>query len=210
MPKSTRNAIVEGMFFFYAGLLAGLIGTVMAAPYIWDTLHHKTRPQRASWLIWTVLGYIAIFSQLAKGATDSVWMTVGQTIGTTVIFLLSLWLGTGGFSRRDIVSLGLAAMGLIMWFATREAAYALFITMAVDAIGAVLTALKAYEMPGSETLLMWLLSVCTGVLGAIAVGRFDPILMAYPLYVIAANLCVITGIILGNRRSAQDRLAVVQ
>ncbi len=189
------------MFFFYIGVLAGLVGTVMAVPYILDTLHRKTRPQRASWLIWTVLGYIAISSQLAKGASDSLWMTVGQTAGTTAIFLLSLWLGTGGFSRRDAVSLILAAIGVVVWYVTREAAYALFITIAVDAIGAVLTAIKAYEMPGSETLVMWVLSVGTGVLGTIAVGRFDPILMAYPLYVVAANACVITAIMLGERRA---------
>lgn len=193
--------------FLFLGLLSGVISIVMYVPYIADTLRRKTHPQRASWLIWTVLGYIALSSQLAKGATDSVWMTVAQTLGTTLIFALSLQLGTGGFSRRDVASLALAGLGLVVWYFTREAAYALFITMGIDAIGAVLTAIKAYEMPGSETLVTWILSAISGLLGAAAVGRFSPILMAYPLYVTAANCCVMTGIFLGGKRKVSAATA---
>ena len=173
----------------------------MYVPYIADTLKRKTHPQRASWFIWAVLGYIALSSQFAKGATDSLWMTAAQTLGTTIIFLLSLKLGTGGFARRDIISLALAALGLLIWYFTREAAYALFITMAVDAIGATLTAIKAYEMPGSETLITWILSAISGILAALSVGRVAPVLLAYPLYVTLANACVIIGIWLGHRRT---------
>lgn len=190
------------MLFLYIGLLSGAISIVMYVPYALDILKHVTQPHRTSWLIWAILTSIAFFSQLAKGATDSLWMTAAQTVGTLCIFVLSIAFGTGGFSRRDIISLMLAAAGLAIWYFTREAAYALFITMAVDAIGAILTAVKAYEMPGSETLITWILSACSGLLGAIAVGSFVPILVAYPLYVTAANLCVITGIFLGFQRRA--------
>jgi hypothetical protein len=143
---------------------------------------------------------IAFFSQLAKGATDSLWMTAAQTLGTGVVFLLSLKLGVGGFSRRDKSSLVIAGIGLVAWFFTKEAAYALIITMAVDAIGAGLTAIKAYEMPESETLITWILSAISGLLATVAVGRFSPILMVYPFYVFLANSWVIGSILFGKKR----------
>jgi hypothetical protein len=186
--------------FAAIGILAGILSILMYIPYIKDTVKGVTHPHRASWLIWSCLGLIAFFSQLAKGATDSLWMTAAQTLGTAVVFLLSLKLGVGGFSRRDKISLLTAALGLIVWFFTNEAAFELFITIAVDAIGAGLTAIKAYEMPESETLITWILSAISGILGTIAVGHINPILMAYPFYVFLANCWVITSIFLGKKR----------
>ncbi len=180
------------------GLLAGLLGIVMIIPYVRDILKGTTHPHRASWLIWTSLGLIATFSQLAKGATNSLWMTVAQTLATAVVFLLSIKFGTGGYSKQDRISLLLAFSGLVVWFFTKNAAYALFITIGVDAIGAGLTTIKAYKDPGSETLVTWILSAISGILGAIAVGKVDFILIAYPLYVFLANSCVIAGIALGT------------
>lgn len=130
-------------------------------------------------------------------------MTAAQTFGTVIVFGLSLKLGVGGFSQRDKISLGIAALGLVVWFFTKEAAYALFISIAVDAIGAGLTAIKAYEMPESETLITWILSAISGLLGAIAVGKFNFILMAYPFYVFLANSWVISGILLGHKRKTK-------
>jgi hypothetical protein len=189
--------------FAAIGVLAGILSIIMYIPYIKDTVKGITHPHRASWLIWSSLGLIAFFSQIAKGATDSLWMTAAQTLGTMFIFLLSLKLGVGGFNRRDKISLIIAGLGLLAWFFTKEAAYALLITIAVDAIGAGLTAIKAYEMPESETLITWILSAISGLLATIAVGRFSPILMVYPFYVFLANSWVISSILFGRKRQTK-------
>ena len=182
------------------GILSGALALAMFAPYIRDILKGTTHPHRASWLIWAILGLMAFFSQLAKGATDSLWMTATQTLGTMAIFVLSIKLGIGGFSGLDKVSLLAAAFGIVLWYLTSDALYTLLITIAVDAIGAGLTARKAYTMPESETLSAWTLSAASGILGTLAVGAFNPTLMAYPFYVFIANSCIITAIVLGRRR----------
>ncbi len=189
----------------FIGLASGALAIVMYAPYIRDMLKGTTHPHRASWLIWSSLGLIAFFSQLAKGATNSLWMTAAQTLGTMAVFILSIKFGTGGFSRLDRVSLLAAAFGIVLWYLTSDALYALLITIAVDAIGAALTAKKAYQRPESETLITWVLSAASGILGTLAVGALNPTLMLYPLYVFVANSCVITGILLGRRMSQASK-----
>ncbi|KKT58129.1 MAG: hypothetical protein UW52_C0064G0012 [Candidatus Gottesmanbacteria bacterium GW2011_GWA1_44_24b] len=57
------------------GLLSAVIFPISYFPYVRDTLRGKTKPERASWFIWATLGAIAFFSQLAKGATDSLWLS---------------------------------------------------------------------------------------------------------------------------------------
>jgi len=177
----------------------------MIVPYVRDILQKKTKPERASWFIWAVLGFIAFFSQFAKGATDSLWLTGGQTFAVFVVVILSIKYGVGGFTKRDVAALTTAFIGLVIWYLTSEAAFALFIVIGIDSIGSILTFIKSYHEPASETLSTWLMSGISGVFGALAVGSLSFTLLAYPLYIGIANFLIVTAILFG-RRNLQNSL----
>lgn len=183
------------------GLASGLLYILAFFPYIRDILQLKTKPQRASWLIWSVLVSVAFFSQLAKGATDSLWVTGVGAIGVILVFFLSLKFGVGGLGKRDTVALAGAAAGLVLWYFTGEAATALFIVIGVNGIGVLLTVLKAYQDPGSETMVAWALGGIAGVFAMLAVGKIDLVLLSYPIYISLANFSVAAAIVLGRKRS---------
>lgn len=181
------------MFEKFFGLLAVACAAVQFIPYIYDTIKGRTRPQRVAWLIWFALGGVIFFSQLAKGASDSLWVTCVQMAGNLVIFILAIKRGYGSFTKRDGMSLTLAAAGLALWAITKEPTVALLIAIFVDSIGAALVAVKAYHDPHGETLSTWVFSGLAGLCAAFAVGSFQkPILLAYPAYV-ALN-CAVTSI----------------
>lgn len=50
----------------FLGLVSGLVSIICYLPYIRDILKKTTKPERASWLIWTALGSIAFFLNLLK------------------------------------------------------------------------------------------------------------------------------------------------
>lgn len=181
------------------GYISALLSILMVIPYIKDIFLLKTKPERASWFIWTVLGFIAFFSQFAEGATDSLWLTAGQTFAVFIIVVLSVKYGVGGFTKRDMRALIGAGIGLILWYITSEPAWALFFVIIIDGIGTSLTAVKAYSDPASETLSTWIMSGTSGILGALAVGAFNPILLAYPLYIVVANYTIVACIVLGRK-----------
>ncbi len=181
------------------GYISATLSILMVLPYIRDVLALRTKPQRASWFIWTVLGSIAFFSQLAKGATDSLWLTFGQTLAVLLVLGFSIKYGVGGFSKRDISALCAAGIGLILWYLTDEPSFALLIVILVDAIGSFLTMIKSYKQPETETLITWVLSGTSGVFGLLAVGSFNWILIAYPLYIVIANYVITAAILLGRR-----------
>jgi hypothetical protein len=183
------------------GIISGILGFICIAPYIRDIYKKTTKPERASWLIWTILGGISFFSQLAKGASNSLWMTGANTLAVAVVFILAIRYGEGGLASRDIKALLVALLGLVAWYFTKEPAFALIIVILVDASGAILTILKAYEDPGSETMSTWFLSGLGGLVAAFAVGSFDWILLSYPIYICLANWSVIGAMILGKRNS---------
>lgn len=182
------------------GLLSGLLSFLCYFPYIRDILLHKTKPERASWLIWSVLGGIAFFSQLAKGATNSLWLAGVQAFGVIIVFLLSLRFGTGGLVKKDYIALFFAGVGLMIWYFTKEAATALFIIIGVDGIGSVLTAHKAYLDPESETVSTWILAGLSGFFAILSVGSFNIVLLSYPIYIFLINLIIVSAILLGKRK----------
>jgi hypothetical protein len=185
------------------GLVSGIITIAGLLPYLRDIFRKTTKPERATWFIWMILGSIAFFSQLAKGATSSLWMTGVDTLAITIIFLLSIHYGVGGLAKRDIIALLVAFFGLVLWFFTKDAALALFLVILVDVSGSYLTIVKAHEDPGSETLISWFLAGLAGLLSAISVGSFNWILLSYPFYICLANWAVVAAMILGKRKSSK-------
>lgn len=182
------------------GYISAALSIIMVLPYIRDIFRKVTQPERASWFIWTVLGFIAFFSQFTKGATDSLWLTAGQTVAVLVIFALSIKYGVGGLTKRDVRALIVAGLGLVLWYITNEASYALLIVIAIDTVGTYLTMTKAYQDPESETMSTWLMSGTSGIFGALAVGSLNPILLAYPLYIVVANYTIVGAMILGKKK----------
>ncbi|QMU59536.1 MAG: hypothetical protein GKR98_15925 [Boseongicola sp.] len=183
------------------GVLSGVLSTYAYIPYIIDTVAGRTQPQRASWLIWSVLGSVAFFSQVYEGATSSLWFAGVQVGGTIIVFFLSIRKGLGAYlNRTDYFVLVAAAIGLILWYFTETAAYALTITISVSLLGGVLTAIKSYGDPGSETLVTWVVSFVAAICAMLAVGTFDLILLAYPMYLFTLYTVFITAILLGRAR----------
>ena len=183
------------------GYISGILSLLMVVPYIWDIFFKSTKPERASWFIWSVLMSIAFFTQMAKGAGNSLWLTAGQTLAVLIVFLLSIKYGVGGFSKRDIRALIAAGISLIVWYVTSDALYALILVIIIDAIGVFLTAIKTYEDPKTETLAMWLISSIASLFGMLAVGSLNYTLLLYPFYLVLANFVIVMTIIISKRKS---------
>ena len=183
------------------GVAAGVLSTFAYLPYILDTLAGRTNPQRASWLIWSVLGTIAFFSQVYEGASASLWFAAVQVSGTITVLLLSTVKGHGTYLRPvDYAALAAAAFGIVLWYFTENAAYALTITIGISLLGGVLTVAKSYQNPDSETLSTWVISLIASACALLAVGSFDPVLLAYPAYLFTLYVMFVGAILLGRMR----------
>ncbi|MFK7875102.1 MAG: hypothetical protein AB8B71_04895 [Paracoccaceae bacterium] len=188
----------------FFGAISAALGTCAYLPYIRDTLQGRTQPQRASWLIWSVLCVIAFFVQLHEGATHSLWFAGAMVSGTLSVFLLSLRYGTGGLlCRRDCTVLALAAGGLAAWYITETAAFALMITISISFLGGVITVAKAYKTPHTETFSKWFTSLGASVFALLSVQTYDPLLLAYPMYLLVLNSSIVTALALGALRDRQ-------
>ena len=187
------------------GVLAALAGVANTIPYIRDTLHGSTRPQRGTWLIWSMLAVVVFWSQRADGATWSLPMTGAQVVLTTLIFCLAIRRGEGGVSGAEVALIALAACGLAGWLIADEPLLAIACVVAADLIGAALMLPKTWRDPESETLVSFVLASVSGALAAAAVGSLDASLLLYPVYFAFVNAAI--ALLIHERRHAGLRLA---
>ncbi|MEO0938881.1 MAG: hypothetical protein AAFY38_12075 [Pseudomonadota bacterium] len=189
------------------GMFSALLSLAAYAPYIRDTLYGATEPQRASWLIWSCLSAIAFCGQLSEGASQSLWFAGAQVTGTVIITLLSIRRGKGSFlTRPDERVLWLALIGVIVWYFTETAAYALAMTITISLLGGALTIIKAYRAPESETAKTWVMSFIAACFALASVGTVDWVLLAYPLYLFVLNGAIICALALGRAAAARPAI----
>lgn len=172
-------------------ILSGLILAAGAPPYLIDILKGKTKPERATWFIWSVLGTIAFFSQLSLHGGWSLVFIGLDGLGSIIVFLLSLKYGVGGWTRLDKAGLIIAAGGVIISLLAHDAAIALWGVVLADVSGVVLTIQKTFLDPSSETGITWFFLGSSALLGALAVGRWQFTLLLYPAYLAVANYGVL-------------------
>ncbi|MEM7242968.1 MAG: hypothetical protein AAF429_12350 [Pseudomonadota bacterium] len=183
----------------FLALTSVILTLVGYAPYIIDTITGRTSPQRASWLIWSVLGAIAVASLIYEEAGASLWFAVAQVGGTILIYILSFVFGSGTHLRKsDYRVLAAAAFGLVLWYFTEQAAYALAITITISLLGGMMTIKKAFLDPESETLSTWAIFLGASVLALASVDQAELIYYAYPAYLFTLYLGIVLAIFAGK------------
>lgn len=180
-------------------LSAGLI-LLAAPPYIIDTVKGKTRPERITWLIFSILGIIAFVSQLSLGGTWSLVFSGMDTLASITVFILSLRFGVGGFTRLDISALFIATVGVLIAIIAKQPVISIAGVILADLSGAALTVRKTYLQPKSETMVSWLLVGTASLLGVLTVGKMSLGLLMYPVYLMLVNYSVPVAALLGTRR----------
>ena len=185
------------------GLLAGLLAVACTVPYVRDTLRRTTVPHRGSWLIWATLEVVAVEAQRADGARWSLVPLAAQALGTCLVFVLAIRLGSGGLDRADLALLALAGLGVAGWLAVDVPAIATTCVIVADLVAALMMAPKAWRDPRSETLSTYALASASGLFAVAAVGSSSPSLLAYPVYFVLVNAALSAVIVLGRRRPAR-------
>lgn len=83
------------------GFIGGIIAFVGFVPYIVSMVRGKNKPNRASWAIWSVMGFVILGTYYASGARNNLPATVALATGPTATFLFTLRYGKGGDNSFD-------------------------------------------------------------------------------------------------------------
>lgn len=180
-------------------LISGILLLISIPPYLIDILKGKTKPQRTTWLIWSILGSIAFVSQVYMHATWSLVLVGMDLLDVLVVFGFSIHYGVGGWARIDKLALVIATIGVAISFAAHQPLIALLGVIVAELAGTWLTIYKVYLAPESETAITWVLVGTASMFGTLAVGKLQFNLIIYPIYIVVANYAVAFVQALGRR-----------
>ena len=189
----------------HLGVVSALLTALCVVPYLRDIARGSTRPQRTSWFVFAALSIVATVSQLINGNLAGAWLAAGAACGFSVVFVVSIHCGEGGWGGADRVSLAVASVGVVVSVMVREPTVAVAAVIAAELSAVSMTVRKARSDPGSETLATWVLD---GVAGVIAIGAVtSPSLAAllYPVHHTCVNGWVVATIVRARNRRAAFR-----
>lgn len=183
------------------GKIAGVISLVAFVPYIVAILRGKTKPNRATWWIWTIVGIMLGASYYFSGANNTLWVPISYIIGPLAIAILSIKYGEGGWNRFDRYCLLGAMTSAILWWLFDSPFIALLINLFIDFLGALPTIKKVYKKPETEDRTAWVLFFLGNVVNLFAIETWVFTIAVYPVYMFCGN-GIITTLVLLRRRKA--------
>lgn len=164
------------------GAIAGLLALTQAIPYVYSILRGKTKPERATYGIWSLVNVISLLSYMAAGGLEAASVTAAYTLTTGLIFLMSFKYGVGGLNKFDVVCVVLAIVGIFLWITTSNPLLALYMSIFVKVLGFLPTLIKAYYRPDTENKLAWAMCSVASTLNLFAITSFSPAIVSLPLY----------------------------
>lgn len=181
------------------GIIAGIVAFSAYIVYIISILKLKTKPNRATWWIWSFMGLVLALSYKFSGADTTVWVPYVEFLGPFSIALLSIWYGEGGLKdKTDLFCLFGAITSVILWIVFNNPVIALVTNLAVDSFAIIPTIKKSYLRPEGEDFLAWLGTGVADGLNMFAIGRVTFAILVYPVYMLLSDLIII--IILAFRK----------
>lgn len=182
------------------GQIAGVLAIIEVIPYIISIIRGHTKPERATFAIWSLVDIVTVTSYIAVGATTTIFVPIIFAATSILIFLLSLKFGMGGINKLDIVCLIISAVAILLWIATNDPFIALYGNLLAVSLGFIPTIKKSYYLPQTENTLSWGLSTTASVLNVCALTTLQPGIAILPIMGAIGSIIVIFLLLFPNRR----------
>ncbi len=184
----------------YLVLLGAAVNLFGSAFCIRDTLRGETKPNRVTWLMWSVAPFIATGAGLAAGVT---WAVVPVFMSGFIPFLVFL---ASFVNRNSYWKLGLSdyicgflsVLALVFWWLTKEPNIAIVFAILSDTFAAAPTLVKLWKYPESESVIVYEVGIFSALTTFAAIKSWQFSELAFPIYVLCMDV-ILTLFFYGKR-----------
>ena len=172
--------------FVIIGVVLMLIGDLS---YFINTLNGKVKPNKVSWLLWSLIPFVVFIAEIKQGVGLQSLMTLSVGVGTLAIFIASFFNKNAQWKlgALDVICGLLSFCGLILWYTTKVGNYAILFSIFADILAAAPTLVKAYKFPETEKYPAYLLTGVNGGITLLTVRSWNFATYGFPLYSILLN-----------------------
>src|SRR5215469_1741306 len=173
-------------------ILGAIIAVVGSLSYLVDTLKGKVKPNRVSFLLWSLAPLIAFFAEIKQGVGIQALMTFIVGFLPLTIFIASfvnkksVWNLTG----FDLVCGTLSIIGIVLWYITKSGNVAIIFSILADALAAMPTVVKSFNFPETESGWPYIASTISAVLTLLTIKVWNLANAGFPLYIVLITLVI--------------------
>lgn len=164
------------------GIAAGILSFCAYLFYIVAIIKGTTKPNRATWFILALVGIITSVSYKFSGADNTIWVSVSHAIASSIIALLAIKYGVGGWEKTDMIAFAGAIISLVAWWYFSTPVIALVASLCIDFFGLLPTIKKSWHRPEQEDRLAWTTTQLSNALNFLALDSLAFAVVIYPLY----------------------------
>jgi hypothetical protein len=175
--------------FVIVGTLTSAVGSFA---YLIDTLKGKVKPNRVSFLLWSIAPFIAFAAQIKQGVGLESLMTFSTGFLPLIIFIASFvnkkaeW----KLTKFDLICGILSILGLILWLITKVGNIAIFFSIIADGLASLPTIVKAYKYPNTEIAWPWIATSFGVILTLLTMTRWTFANSSFIIYVFIVNALI--------------------
>jgi hypothetical protein len=184
----------------YLVVIAAIGSLAAALVYIRSMFMGNTKPNRVTWLMWSIAPLIAFAASVTSGVGWAALPVFMSGFSPLLILSASFFTKKAYWkpSRFDYACGALSGVALILWWVTKEPNVAIVFAIFSDGLAAVPTLTKSWRRPETESAWPYIIGIfgAASSYAAILVWTFSA--YAFPTYLIAVNLLVL--IALNNKK----------
>jgi hypothetical protein len=177
----------------YLVILGVAVQFIGIGSYIKETLKGNTKPNKVTWLMWSVAPLIATFAALSDGVRLAVLPVFIAGFGPLLVFAASFINKDSYWKLRklDYVCGICSILALILWAITKEPVIAIIFSIVSDGLAAVPTAIKAWFYPETEDVSPYTTGLFCVITSFAAIKQWNFSSYAFPVYLVIVNCFLI-------------------
>jgi hypothetical protein len=159
--------------------------------YAADTIRGRSKPNRVTWALWTLVPLITFFAQLSQGVGLSAVLTLAISLGPLVVLIASFMNKQAYWkiSNFDWACGGISLLALVFWIITKDGLTAIILSLVADFTASLPTLLKSYHFPETETANAYLAGIISSFITILTIHIWNFSTYSFPVYIL--GMCII-------------------
>jgi hypothetical protein len=186
--------------FKYLVLLGVAVQFVGITAYIKEVIKGNNKPNKVTWLLWSIAPLIASAAAISAGVTWAVLPVFMSGFGPLLVLIVSFASPKSYWKLESFDYLcGLfSLLALVLWLVTKDPVIAIMFAVASDGFAAIPTLIKSWQFPNTETASPFAAGLFSAVTSFFVIPSWTPAQYLFPVYLVAVNSALILTISIGK------------
>ena len=175
------------------GALAQMIGIFS---YIKDVVKGNAKPNKVTWLLWSIAPLIATFAAVSSGVRWAVLPVFMAGFAPLLVFIVSLFSEKSYWKIEnfDYICGACSILALVLWAITRQPLVAIIFAILSDFFAGIITVKKAWIYPETETQAPYSTGAFNALTSFFAIPVWTLSQFLFPTYLVFMNGLILFAI----------------